>query len=123
MESGRLADLLLMSLPDHTNSFQFPTPQAVHCSTFTPPPLDGSSNILEAFDWHATHSSEHPLFVLSVGDTGVRRVSWGQAMTILDGAAKLFHRDLASSNVPRRSTVGILGNPGLFPLHYSDCPG
>ena len=62
-----------------------PQTQALHSTTFHPPPLDGSITVPEMYDWHLKHSPNHTLFVYS-DDGGV-----ATEMTMAE-AVKGFHR-------------------------------
>ncbi|EJD42005.1 acetyl-CoA synthetase-like protein [Auricularia subglabra TFB-10046 SS5] len=64
------------------------TRQGARYSTFTPPPLDGSCTLAQAYDWHLAHSPEHPLYTYEDLDDGtIQVVKWKDAVTAVYRAA------------------------------------
>ncbi|KAF9261014.1 acetyl-CoA synthetase-like protein [Marasmius fiardii PR-910] len=69
-----------------------PTPpqtQALSCTTFRPPVLDGSLNLLDMCDWHYKHSPNHPMFVFSRQDGTTRTITWREAISAVYRGVKL----------------------------------
>jgi len=56
-----------------------PKTQALSCSTFRLPPLDGTVHPAEFPDWHLAHSPDHPLFVYERPSGGVQILRWADA--------------------------------------------
>jgi hypothetical protein len=99
----------------HPDVPELPTPQAVCYSTFTPPPMDGTMTVPDVFDWHAEHSPDHVVFVLSDGpESETERITYKNANVLINKATGLYYRDLARHDIPARSVVGMFGNPGMF---------
>jgi hypothetical protein len=114
---------MVYTLPrTHPDIGELPTPQAVHCKTFTPPPMDGTMTVPDVFDWHAEHSPDHVVFVLSDNlESETERMTYKDANALINKATGLYYRDLARHDVPARSVVGIFGNPGMSSFMVVDC--
>ncbi|EJD42001.1 acetyl-CoA synthetase-like protein [Auricularia subglabra TFB-10046 SS5] len=65
------------------------TPQGVKCPLFTPPPVDGSCTLPQAYDWHLEHSPEHDLYVYEDVDGTVRTIKWKEAAHAVYRAAHI----------------------------------
>ena len=105
---------MVYTLPrTHPDIGELPTPQAVRCSTFTPPPMDGTMTVPDVFDWHAEHSPDHVVFVLSDDpESDTEQMTYKDVKVLTNKATGLYYRDLARHDVPVRSVVGMFGNPG-----------
>ncbi|KAF7302847.1 Acetyl-CoA synthetase-like protein [Mycena kentingensis (nom. inval.)] len=69
----------------------YPTPQGANSETFTPPPLDGSLLLADAFHFHAKHSPQHPLLVYPGSNgAGKQSIVWGEAFRVSCAGAKQF---------------------------------
>jgi hypothetical protein len=99
----------------HPDVPELSAPQAVHYSTFTPPPMDGTMTVPDVFDWHAEHSPDHVVFLLSDSpDSETERMTYKDANALINKATGLYYRNIARHDVPARSVVGMFGNPGMF---------
>ena len=79
--------------------------------------MDGMMTIPDVFNWHAEHSLDHVVFVLSDGpESETERMTYKDANVLINKATGLYYRDLARHYVPARSVVGIFGNPGVCSL-------
>jgi hypothetical protein len=107
---------MVYTLPrTHPDVGELPTPQAVRYSTFTPPPMDGTMTVPDVFDWHAEHSPDHVVFVLSDDSKSeIERLTYKDANILINKATGLYYRDLERHDVAARSVVGMFGNPGMF---------
>lgn len=109
------------SNPDIYQNLPFPPlpqTQAFKCSTFKIPPLDGSLSVPEIYDWHAEHSSDHPLFEFAEDDGIVQTITWKEAnkgvhragwytKRLLDGEQKVGGGE--------RPIVAIFASAGVSP--------
>ncbi|KAF8989919.1 hypothetical protein BDQ17DRAFT_1393209 [Cyathus striatus] len=89
----------------------FTTPQAVHSTTFTPPPLDGSIiSVPEVFDYHRKRSPNHPLFVYEeAGELNV--LTWSQTVRAVHTAARYIEHSVSTEHAHDSSVViGVLAN-------------
>ncbi|TFK37074.1 hypothetical protein BDQ12DRAFT_221196 [Crucibulum laeve] len=92
----------------------FITLQATTSTTFTPPPLDGSLSLPEIFDYHASQSPHHPLFVYEENGL-VEVITWSHAVRAIHTAARYIDRFLSPDGTHNRSTViAILANTDTF---------
>lgn len=82
------------------------TPQGVNCPLFTPPPLDGSCNLIDAYDWHLAHSPEHPYYTYEDVDGTVRFLKWREVTHAVYRAAK--HAQTYASEKPRFGVVAVV---------------
>ncbi|KAI0040339.1 acetyl-CoA synthetase-like protein [Auriscalpium vulgare] len=65
-----------------------PNLQPEYAATFSPPPLDGSVSVPEAFEYHGRHSAEHTLFVYADG-AETHTVSYAAAWRMIRRAARI----------------------------------
>ncbi|KAH6912217.1 hypothetical protein BKA70DRAFT_1535515 [Coprinopsis sp. MPI-PUGE-AT-0042] len=68
----------------------FAAPPTAHASaspTFQRPPLDGSLNLVEIYEWHATHNREHLVFVYPGADGVVQNLNWGHVARMVEHEA------------------------------------
>ncbi|KAI0060400.1 acetyl-CoA synthetase-like protein [Artomyces pyxidatus] len=95
--------------------------QSGFCPTFTPLPFDGSLTVPEAFDHHAKHSPDHPLFVFADNATTNQTVTYSEAWRMLKRAAKIVEghykrfevRYIAQESIrpsDQGPTIGILAS-------------
>lgn len=87
------------------------TPQCVKFPTFTPPPLDGSCTLPEAYDWHLEHSPEHVLYTYEDVDGSIRTIKWKAAVLAAYRAAHLV-----LSHGHENATFAILAVAGASPV-------
>ncbi|TFK21446.1 acetyl-CoA synthetase-like protein [Coprinopsis marcescibilis] len=59
---------------------EVPKTQALTSKTFTPPPLDGSLDPAELYDWHLLNSPSHPLYVYANEDGTTTKILWPEAV-------------------------------------------
>lgn len=106
----------------------FPNTQALNSSTFTKPPLDGSFNIAQMFDYHEEHSPTHPVLTYPVDSEGgkLRTIHWKEAAQAVRRGARII-RDRVDASGVRESTkwkvpmVAIVSAAGWCPRcgHYA----
>lgn len=87
-----------MSLP------KLPSSQASVSATFTSPPLDGTLSIPQIFDYNATHSPLHPLFVFEESPRSIRRVLWTDVRLATHRVGQLVQ----PPSISRGETIAIL---------------
>ncbi|KAI0058355.1 acetyl-CoA synthetase-like protein [Artomyces pyxidatus] len=94
------------------------------CSSFIPPPLDGSLTSAEMVEYHAQRSPEHPLFVFAQGAGTVRTITYSEAWRMVKRAAAIIHghcrrwqsegADIIDGDLKfssdKRPTIGILAS-------------
>ncbi|KAG6837399.1 putative NRPS-like protein biosynthetic cluster [Arthromyces matolae] len=107
-----------MTLTD-TNSI-LPTPQGASCTTFSPPPLDGSLTLPELYEYNLEHNPDHPLFVYN-SNGQVVTIKWGQAVSAIRNAASITLREIqlepdASDEAPVIAILAVLDQPSYFAL-------
>lgn len=89
--------------------------------TFTLPPLDGSLTISEIFDFHAEHSSKHPLFVYSDQAGNVREVLWPSAARAMHRAGHIVRSRLDETHMRQgRPIVAVLAMQGTCRYTFPD---
>ncbi|KAF7984474.1 hypothetical protein HWV62_14586 [Athelia sp. TMB] len=88
-------------------------PSSAKSPTFTLPPLDGSLTITEIFDFHAEHSSRHPIFVHSDQQGNVREVLWPEAVRAMHRAGRIIRSQLDEKYL-------ALGRPVVAVLAMAD---
>ncbi|TFK41528.1 hypothetical protein BDQ12DRAFT_720371 [Crucibulum laeve] len=84
-------------------------PQGVNSKTFTPVPPNPLLTILDIYDWHHQHSSQHPFFVYpdDSSDTNTSTILWGDAV---QAVYRIAHSVLASMTAgigDERPLVGL----------------
>jgi hypothetical protein len=91
-------------------------------STFDPPLLDGSLDILQIIEHNAQNNAQHPLFRYACANGAIETITWGSASKAFDVATR-FVLECASfktANGPAAPpVVGILANLGLSNLSRS----
>jgi hypothetical protein len=83
-------------------------------STFTPPLLDGSRDLLQIIEHNAQHNAPYPLFRYASANGAVETITWGGATKAFDVAAR-FVLDSATfkvEDVGAPPVVAILANLG-----------
>jgi hypothetical protein len=83
-------------------------------STFTPPLLDGSRDLLQIITHNAQHNAPYPLFRYASANGAVETITWGGATKAFDVAAR-FVLDSATFKVEDAGAppvVAILANLG-----------
>lgn len=98
-----------------------PSPTQKHgvsSATFEQPPVDGSLMIPEIYDWHASHSPEHPLFIYPEDDGHIEMITWAIATRAIHSAGRwllsLVRNTAFAPNVNTRPLVAILANAGTL---------
>ncbi|KAJ7753642.1 hypothetical protein DFH07DRAFT_921322 [Mycena maculata] len=93
-----------------------PQTQAHHSSTFQPPPLDGTLNIPQMYDWHFQNTPVHRLFVYARADGSLRDIYWPEAVHAIYVGAKIlrdrFNWTAGTSEMP---IVAILASSDAIP--------
>ena len=130
-----------MSLKD-APGFYNPTVQAwqgANSKTFTPPGLDTNLTLPELFEFHAKHSSEHPVFVYADDDQKEHVINFPEVYRAIRKSATLVtphytrlaaryskSQEGKSENDP--PIIGILANAGacsiiiwLSSAHHDHC--
>ncbi|TFK37077.1 hypothetical protein BDQ12DRAFT_608601 [Crucibulum laeve] len=80
-------------------------PQGTTSSTFTPPPLDGSLSIPQIYDFHYTHSAEHPLFIYDTPN-GTNTITWKHVVRAIHTAARsVIHSVPSTAPLPNPPPV------------------
>lgn len=93
-----------------------PTTQALSSSTFKPPPLDGSLNLPEIYEWNAQNNPNHPVFVFPDSNGTERLIFWPEFIRAVHnvtrqvGSAMSSHRNDGEGQGIR--TVAILASGG-----------
>ncbi|KAI0085552.1 hypothetical protein BDY19DRAFT_1020953 [Irpex rosettiformis] len=88
-----------------------PVPQFARGSseTFSRPPLDGSLNISEIYEWHAHHSPNHPLFQYLTDNGAVLTVSYKDAIQAIYRGGWLLKTALEHVQAQqKRSIIAVL---------------
>ncbi|KAI0091717.1 hypothetical protein BDY19DRAFT_904330 [Irpex rosettiformis] len=93
-----------------------PRVQALHSTTFQPPPLDGSLTVSEAQDWHYEHSPNHPLFVYSDGNGINTTILWSDAVPAIHRAGYLVREIAQKNKYTSRPIFGILASNERMPV-------
>lgn len=105
-----------------------PAPKQHHglnSATFKQPPIDGSLLIPEMFDWHATHSPKHPLFVYPDDDGQVKTIKWAEAARAIHRAGHWLLSLVEEAAVPpvdSRPLFAIVANSGMILLSFAENP-
>lgn len=110
-------DTLPIPLPPHT--------QALHSTTFKPPPLDGSLTFHEIYDWHYENSPNHPLFVYRNGDGSERTIHWSEAIRAIHCAGGIVRSRVKTAQLehgssPKQLVVAILSLAGMCLIRILD---
>ncbi|EJD40551.1 acetyl-CoA synthetase-like protein [Auricularia subglabra TFB-10046 SS5] len=79
------------------------TPQATQCPLFTPPPIDGSCTLVEAYDWHLEHSPDHVYYKYEHIDGSIRTVTWREEVQAVYRAARI-----AVEHAPQKPCFAVL---------------
>lgn len=95
-----------------------PVSQGLSSTTFTPPPLDGSSTPAEIYDWVFQHNKTHPVFVTPTDNGRTKTLLWGEVLGAMYRGAKLLRETIGTKpGTPASPIVGILSTTGQFILH------
>ncbi|KAF5361117.1 hypothetical protein D9758_009087 [Tetrapyrgos nigripes] len=86
-------------------ALDYPTPHG--CSTFKPPPLDGSMILPEVFDYNGTENPEHTLFRYVQNDQQ-RNVTWGDARQAFHNVGTIVKEHIGSVVDTSRPVVAVL---------------
>lgn len=104
--------------PNKSDLPPLPPPKQQHgltSATFKMPPVDGSMLVPEMYDWHATHSPEHPLFIYPDNDGQVKTIKWAEATRAIHRAGRWLLslvKETATSSVEEKPLIAILCNSG-----------
>lgn len=96
----------------------YPRTQALSSKTFDIPPIDGSLTIPEIYDWHLTHTPEHPIFEFVAADGETRVIKYPEACRAIYKASQLMRECMgdAFNDVltlkKKRRIIAIVANPG-----------
>ena len=101
-----------MPVPSIDFTRRFTCPQGVNSATFVAPPVDGSLNLHQLFDFNSEHSPDHPLYVYESQQGAVKTMTWGEAANGFHRATKLAISILPRSDLTSSPIVGIFGNSG-----------
>jgi hypothetical protein len=85
-------------------------------STFDPPLLDGSLDILQIIEHNAQNNAQHPLFRYACANGVIETITWGSANKAFDVATRfmLESAPFKTADGPAAPpVVGILANLGL----------
>ncbi|THH09834.1 hypothetical protein EW145_g1728 [Phellinidium pouzarii] len=97
-----------------TDSFR--TPQAVGSKTFTAPPLNGSLALHQLYDFHASHSPDHPLYVFATPQGDVKTMTWADVQRGIHRASIFASKFMpgVQGNHKAPPTVAILANTDMI---------
>ncbi|KLO07028.1 acetyl-CoA synthetase-like protein [Schizopora paradoxa] len=92
-----------------------PDTQALSCSTFKRPPLDGSLNLSEVCVWNGRNNPEHPIFVYADQDGGEHVIRWQEFVRGIHRVSSLVQRIVTTSQKegnasPRTIAILSLGD-------------
>lgn len=97
---------------------EVPRFQACNNATFTRPPLDGSKNLAQMYDWHGEHSPSHRLLLYpQEKDGSIRTIEWREGSQAVRRGAKVIRervsqcRAITQRKVP---LVAILSAAGQY---------
>ena len=94
--------------------------QALSSKTFDIPPLDGSLTLPEIYDWHLTHTPDHPLFEFTDADGQTRIIKYPEfcralyktSLLIRECAGDGVDEDLSSEKT--KKVIAVVANSGKF---------
>ncbi|KAI0926160.1 hypothetical protein AcV5_008691 [Taiwanofungus camphoratus] len=66
-----------------------PQTQALSSATFRLPPIDGSLNLPEIYDWHSEHIPDHRLFLFARDDGSIRTIFGPEGVRAVYNGAKI----------------------------------
>ncbi len=92
-----------------------PKTQALSSSTFKHPPLDGSLNLPEIYEWNVQNNPNHPVFVFPDSDGKERLILWPEFFSAIRNVTRQVRNAIASHhNGDGQSihTVAILTSGG-----------
>ncbi|THH28009.1 hypothetical protein EUX98_g6169 [Antrodiella citrinella] len=84
-----------------------PPSQALNSKTFRLPPLDGTLNVPELYDWHLEHTPNHPIFVYADDEGKEKLMYWPEASRAVHRAGRLVRSRLRKDG-PKRPVVATL---------------
>ncbi|KAJ7289095.1 hypothetical protein C8J57DRAFT_1627484 [Mycena rebaudengoi] len=87
-------------------------------SIYTPIPVDGSLDILQAFEFQATKNYNHPLFRYDSESAaqGYEEITWSEAVKMFDTTAQILRHRLASTvDYTHPPVIGILAATSSIP--------
>ncbi|EJD40548.1 acetyl-CoA synthetase-like protein [Auricularia subglabra TFB-10046 SS5] len=80
-------------------------PPATERPLFTPPALDGTCTLVEAYDWHLKHSPDHVLYKYEDVDGSIRTVTWKEDTQAVYRAARIAAEHAAQK--PRFAVLAV----------------
>jgi hypothetical protein len=106
-----------MAVPDYID-LPIPLPprtQALNCTTFALPPLDGTLTLPEIYDFHLQHSPNHQLFVYADGSGLNHAILWSKAVRSIHRAGHIVQSRLNDGLVKPlgKPIVAILALSGM----------
>ena len=98
-----------------------PRNQALSSTTFKLPPLDGSLNVAQMWDWHYENSPDHPLFVYSDDAGNLSTLYMKDVIPVVHRAGWMVRTFFKSGlqGPSKRPVVGILASSGTLLEPYS----
>ena len=106
-----------MGVPDYID-LPIPLPprtQALNCTTFALPPLDGTLTLPEIYDFHLQHSPNHQLFVYADRSGLNHTILWSKAVRSIHRAGHIVQSRLNDGLVKPscKPIVAILALSGM----------
>ncbi|EIN09240.1 acetyl-CoA synthetase-like protein [Punctularia strigosozonata HHB-11173 SS5] len=97
-----------------------PETQGLSSATFSVPPLDGSFTILQCYDWHASNSSQHPLFVYAENDLTTKTLYWADVVHASHRAGRIVSDHVGVKS--KKPVVAILAGADMI-TYFTCCVG
>ncbi|KAF9553879.1 acetyl-CoA synthetase-like protein [Agrocybe pediades] len=88
--------------------------QATHSQTFNPPPQNVFLSVAQIYDWHAEHSTHHPLFLYFDDTRNTKvKITWHQAVQAVYRIGDSILRHVTHTST-QRSLVGLYSSSDTF---------
>ncbi|EIN09204.1 acetyl-CoA synthetase-like protein [Punctularia strigosozonata HHB-11173 SS5] len=97
-----------------------PATQGLSSATFSVPPLDGTLTILQCYDWHASKSSKHPLFVYAEEDHTTKTLYWPDVVHASHRAGRIIRDHVGSKS--KKPVIAILSGTDMI-TYFACCLG
>ncbi|EIN04867.1 acetyl-CoA synthetase-like protein [Punctularia strigosozonata HHB-11173 SS5] len=97
-----------------------PATQGLSSATFSVPPLDGTLTILQCYDWHASKSSKHPLFVYAEEDRTTKTLYWPDVVRASHRAGRIIRDHVDSKS--KKPVIAILAGADMI-TYFTCCLG
>lgn len=92
-----------------------PQSQALQCTTFRPPPLDGSLTLPQIYDWHYKHTPNHRLFIFADEDNNIRVICWPEGVRAIYNGVRFLENNINMKTESGGATVvAILATTGAL---------